>query len=140
MSRDASITLTWADGDFKFRLGWGELEELQEKTDAGPYVVLQRLHNGTWRVQDISNVIRIGLIGGGMAPDKAIQKIRFYVEQRPPMESIHHAIAVLSSALLGAPDEKLGEPKAPKRKKGRRSTASPTESSGLAPSTEQAPL
>lgn len=139
MSRDASITLTWGDGDFKFRLGWAELEELQEKTDAGPYVVLQRLHNGTWKVQDISNVIRMGLIGGGMPPDQAIKKIRFYVEQRPPMESIHHAIAVLSAALLGAPDEPLGEPEAPKRKRGRRSTTSPMENSGLAPSTEPGP-
>lgn len=138
MSRDASITLTWADGDFKFRLGWGELEELQEKTNAGPYVVLQRLHNGTWRVQDISNVMRMGLVGGGMAPDQAIQKVRYYVEQRPPMESVHHALAVLSAALMGAPDEKLGEPEAPKRKRGKRSTTSRTEKSDLAPSTEQA--
>lgn len=139
MSRDASITLTWADGDFKFRLGWGELEELQEKTDAGPYVVLQRLHNGTWRVQDISNVMRMGLVGGGMAPDQAIQKVRYYVEQRPPMESVHHALVVLSAALMGAPDEKLGEPEAPKRKRGKRSMTSRTAKSGLAPSTEPAP-
>ncbi|MDP9837602.1 hypothetical protein J2T09_002354 [Neorhizobium huautlense] len=135
MSRDASITIPWGDGDFKFRLGWGELEELQEKTDAGPYVVLQRLHAGTWRVQDISNVIRMGLIGGGMAPDQAVKKVRYYVEQRPPMENVPHAIAVLSAGLMGAPDESLGKPRAPKRKTGKRSTTSRTGKSDLAPST-----
>jgi len=136
MSRDASILLTWGDGDFKFRLGWGELEELQEKTDAGPYVVLQRLHSGNWRVQDISSTIRLALVGGGMKPEDAIKKVRFYVEQRPPMENIPVAVAVLSAGLLGAPDEPLGERKAPSRKGGKRSTASRTAKSGLAPSTE----
>ncbi|OHV84155.1 gene transfer agent family protein [Rhizobium sp. LCM 4573] len=136
MSRDAAITLTWADGDFKFRLGWGELEELQEKTDAGPYVVLQRLHAGNWRMQDVSNVIRMGLIGGGVPPEEAIKKVRYYVEQRPPMENLPFAIAILSAGLLGAPDEPLGELKAPKRT-GKKSTTSRTAKSGLAPSTEQ---
>jgi len=137
MSRDASITLTWGDGDFKFRLGWGELEELQEKTDAGPYVVLQRLHTGSWRLQDVSNTIRLGLIGGGLRPEEALKKVRFYVESRPVMESLPFAIAVLSAGLLGAPDEPLGEPEAPKRKSGKRSTTSRTEKSDLAQSTGQ---
>lgn len=137
MSRDASITLTWADGDFKFRLGWGELEELQEKTDAGPQVVLQRLHAGTWRVQDISNTIRLALIGGGLSPEEAVKKVRFYVEQRPPAESVPIALVVLSAGLIGAPDEKLGEPRAPGRKRGR--SSSRTARSDLAPSTAQEP-
>ena len=133
MSRDASITLTWADGEFKFRLGWGELEELQEKTDAGPHVVLQRLYAGTWRVQDISNTIRLALIGGGMSPEEAVKKVRFYVEQRPPAESVPIALAVLSAGLIGAPDEKLGELEAPSRKRGK--SSSRTAKSDLAPST-----
>ncbi len=136
MSRDAAITLTWADGQFKFRLGWGELEELQEKTDAGPYVVLRRLHSGEWRVQDVSSIIRIGLIGGGMTPDEAYKKVRFYVEQRPPLESVPYARAILEAGLVGAPEERLGERRAPKRKRASPSTRSLTEKSDLAPSTE----
>lgn len=113
MSRDAKIQITWADGDYVFRLGWGEIAELQEKTDAGPYVVLNRLHLHQWRIEDISNVIRLGLIGGGMEPVKALKLVRSYVEARPPLESHPYAVAILSAGLIGSEDEKLGEAEAP---------------------------
>lgn len=113
MSRDAKVTLAWADGDYVFRLAWGQLAELQEKTNAGPYVVLQRLYEGTWRVEDLSNVLRLGLIGGGMPPVEALKKVRTYVEARPPLESVPFATVVLSAGLMGAQDEQPGEAEAP---------------------------
>ena len=105
MSRDASLTLDWADGTYAFRLGWSELEKLQEACDAGPYVILQRLTAGTWRVGDIAHSLRLGLIGGGMAPVAALNKVREYVEKRPPGENVLPAHAVLSAGCMGAPDE-----------------------------------
>lgn len=136
MSRSSAIDLDWGDGTHRFALRWGELAELQEKTDAGPYVVLQRLHTGSWRVEDVSNVIRLGLVGGGMTPPEAMKKVRFYVEQRPPLESVPYAVAILSASLLGAPDEPPGETEAPSQK---HSMTSPTGSLDLAPSTEEEP-
>lgn len=115
MSRDAAIDLDWADGTYRFALKWGELTELQEKTDSGPYVVLHRLHSHQWRIEDISNVIRLGLIGGGLEPVKALKLVRTYVEARPPMENHPYAVAILSAGLIGAEDEKLGEAEAPSR-------------------------
>ncbi|MCP8894299.1 gene transfer agent family protein [Shinella daejeonensis] len=109
MSRDASVTLDWADGTYVFRLAWAELEMLQEAVDAGPWVVLQRLVDKSCRVGDISNVIRLGLIGGGLEPVAALKLVRSYVEARPPAESLIHAFAVLSAALNGAPEEPVGE-------------------------------
>lgn len=109
MSRDARIELDWADGTYAFRLAWGQLAELQEKCDAGPYVVLQRLHSGAWRIEDISNIIRLGLIGGGLEPSPALKLTRAYVEARPPMESLIPAQVILSAALMGAPEEAVGE-------------------------------
>lgn len=138
MSRDASIDLDWADGNFRFRLGWGELEELQEKTDAGPYVVLRRLWEGTWKIQDLSNVVRLGLIGGGMEPTQAMRKVRTYVESRPAMESVDPAAAILAASLIGTSDEPLGESVAPDLME-ELSTVSPTEKSDTAPSMEPEP-
>lgn len=107
--RDATVTFDWGDGTHSFRLAWGQLASLQEACDAGPYVVLQRLHSGEWRVEDISNIIRLGLIGGGLEPSPALKLTRTYVEARPPMESLIPAQVILSAALMGAPEEAVGE-------------------------------
>lgn len=107
--RDARVTFDWGDGTHSFRLAWGQLGELQEKTDTGPYLVLQRLHSGAWRIEDISNIIRLGLIGGGMEPAAALRLVRTYVEDRPPMENLIPAQVILSAALTGAPEENVGE-------------------------------
>lgn len=123
MSRDASITIDWADGTYTFRLAWGEIEKLQEACDAGPYVILNRLVDNSWRIGDISNTIRLGLLGGGMTPVEALTKTREYVEKRPPVENLMTAQAILSAGLVGAPEEKL-------EKKARRRTRSRTSRTG----------
>ncbi len=124
--RDAQITLTWADGDYVFRLGWGELELLQEACNAGPYVILDRLNDKTFRIGDISHVLRLGLIGGGLPPTDALRLVRAYVENRVPSENVIFAQAVLSAGCVGAPEEKLGETDAPSPDESL--TISPTES------------
>jgi hypothetical protein len=107
--RDGRIEFDWADGTYSFRLAWGQLAELQEKCDAGPYLVLNRLHNGAWRIEDITNIIRLGLIGGGLQPSAALKLVRSYVEGRPPMENLIPAQVILSASLMGAPEENVGE-------------------------------
>lgn len=127
MSRDAKVDLDWADGHYDFRLAWGQLIELQERCDAGPFVILDRLTRGSWRVQDISHVIRLGLIGGGTEPAKALKLVRDYVEARPPLENVMLARGILMVAVQGVPDEAPGE--ADGEATGKSSTTSPTESS-----------
>lgn len=137
MARDARIELDFADGTYSFRLGWGELAKLQEACDAGPLKILERLHNDDWRVEDISSVLRLGLIGGGMEPASALKKVRAYVEDRPPVENLLPAQAVLAVGCYGAPEEDVGNPAAASQ--GSASTASRTDGSGSPPSTEPAP-
>lgn len=135
MSRDASITLDWADGTYQFRLAWGQLVELQEKVDAGPFVILQRLNSGGWRVQDISQVIRLGLVGGGMKQADALKLVRLHVEAFPPAENLMVAQAVLAAGLMGAPDEEIKKNGAAMETE---STASPTASFEQPTSTDRA--
>jgi hypothetical protein len=126
MSRDASVTLAWADGEYTFRFGWGQLIELQEQCDAGPFVILDRLTRGTWKVGDISHTIRLGLIGGGTAPSDALKLTQRYVESRPPLENVMLARGILGVALQGASDEVPGEADG---EAANDTTTSPTESS-----------
>lgn len=132
------MSLVWADGDYTFRLGWGELEALQEACDAGPWVILDRLVTKRCLVGDIAHVIRQGLIGGGLEPAKATPLVRTYVEKRPPAENLLYAIAILQAGIQGMPEEPVGELDAANRE-GMTSTASLTESSDLPRSTEQEP-
>lgn len=135
MSRDAKVELTWADGDYTFRLGWGELEALQEACDAGPWVILDRLFTRQCLIGDISNVIRQGLIGGGLEPVAATKLVRTYVEKRPPAENLIFATVILQTAIQGVDEEPVGEPQAANQM-GTSLTVSPTERSDLPPSTE----
>jgi len=131
MSRDASIgPISWADAKYTFRLGWSELALLQEATDCGPMVLLDRLGGRTWRIQDISHTIRLGLIGGGLEPAKALSLVETYVEKRPPLENSMLAFAICAAGVKGAPDEPLK--KARGRAKAKGSTTSPTENGGSA--------
>lgn len=108
MSSDGSVTLKWADGEHDFRLPIGQLRELQRTCDAGPLQILDRIGNRAWRLDDIRETIRLGLIGGGMDPMGALDRVLNYVDARPLMESVSTAQAVLIAALVGVPEDPVG--------------------------------
>jgi hypothetical protein len=110
------------------------LAKLQEACDAGPFVILQRLQDGTCRLEDISGVIRWGLVGGGLTPVAATKLVRLYVEGRPPAENRLTAYAVMAAGCHGAPEEQI-EKKSEAPDRGSQSTISPMEKSGSEPST-----
>ena len=112
MSADASVTITWGDGDHRFRLAIGQLRELQEKCAAGPMEVLDRLATRRWRVDDVRETIRLGLIGGGLEPIKALPLVKHYIDERPIMESVPAAQAVLIAALIGVEEDPAGKAEA----------------------------
>ena len=113
MSRDGSITLPFADGPKHFRLAWGELISLQDECKAGPFEIYNRLMTGRWKMAEIANTIRWGLIGGGMKPAEALSFVETYVQSRPPLESLALAQGVLGTGIgIGveeAPGESEGE-------------------------------
>lgn len=137
MSRNGSLTSDFADDTYEFRLAWGELVKLQEARETGPYVILDRLLTGRWLVQDIADVIRLGLVGGGMEPVKALKLVRSYVEERVPLENLVLAQRVLGAGLIGTSEEEVGKKSEAASQKSQ-NPISPTESSDLPPSTETA--
>ena len=121
MSRNGSVTLDWADGEHTFRLAIGQLRELQETINkprvklGAPFIGPASLYNllvarDAW-MHEVREVMRLGLIGGGMKPVEAVDLVRTYVEERPLAESSVHAALVLGAALFGTPEEELDEGK-----------------------------
>lgn len=108
--KHGTVDIKWGDGDHPFRLGIGQLRELQDKTNCGPLELLKRLGTGTWRVDDLYETLRIGLIGGGKKPTEALALVQRYVLERPLAESVPPAQAVLMVCLYGdLEDTKMGE-------------------------------
>lgn len=116
MSRSGKIRLEFAGRKQDFALGLEELEELQEASDAGPPVILNRLGGvgqggafamgPSWRVADVRETIRLGLIGGGMHVHKAAGLVARYVDARPDwFLNAKLAFAILAAALMGVEDE-----------------------------------
>ena len=130
MSGSAKISFVWGDGEHTFRLAIGQLRELQDKCGAGPMEILSRLTSGTWRVDDLRETIRLGLIGGGKTPTDALILVARYVDAFPLVNSVAPAQAVLMAALVGVENDPVGKPMAAKTKRkatgassSRRSTA-----------------
>lgn len=143
MSRSAEVTLVFGDAERTFRLGIGELRQVQEKCDAGPEEIAARLlpsvhgvekqlalpialaHGlvGRYRIDDVREPIYRGLIGGGMPPSEAGPLVMDLVDGRPLRENVTLAYAIIVVALQGAPDEPLGEPEGGATKAAKRSPA-----------------
>lgn len=134
MNRPGTVLLDWGDGEQVFRLGFGELEELQEKTDCGPVTLLDRLRTGAWRVRDIRETLRLALIGGGKKPVEAVNLVRRYVDayENSLLDNAPVAAAVLLAALAGTKEqaESAGEPTAEKAASETKTDVSPSPPSG----------
>lgn len=117
MSADGSTTLFWGDGDNNFRIAIGEFRELQERINArrsavglpaiGPTTLANAIRGNDAWPDDVRDVLRVGLVGGGMAPSEVHRKLAQYFDRRPPAESYLVAFTVLVSAFLGVPGDEI---------------------------------
>jgi hypothetical protein len=123
-------SMIWAGGEHPFALDIGALRALQDHCDAGPQQILTRITTGAWRVDDLMQTIRLGLIGGGMAQTEASRIVDTTFKSHPLLVFRPTAQAILVAALVGDPDDRLGE-----------TTGEPTppENGGSATSTEPEP-
>jgi len=94
-------TLAWADGEYKFKVGWPELRRIESDTERGPMELLLRLQNGQWIVQEISSIMRHSLIGGGTKADKVQKLVATYVESLPPEDTLPLATGLLYMGVFG---------------------------------------
>jgi len=131
MSADASFEQVWAGDERVFRLGIGELLALEEKLDSGCAAVLNRIGSGAWRIADLKEPIRLGLMGGGMDAKRAKALVDEHVAPGRLLEAAVLARAILLKALVGDTREQVGKDEA--------ATEAPeANASPLPPSMEQA--
>jgi hypothetical protein len=85
------------EGYYDLCLRVEELIALQEKLAAGPGALFNRFVRGEWEIQDVVEVVRLGLVGGGMH-----QKDAFDLVGRAIIPGYFHEYAVLAGSILSA--------------------------------------
>ena len=104
------IRLQWIGGEHDFALDIGQMRALQTACDAGPEQILRRMTAGHWRVNDLFDTIRLGLIGGGMAEKEASALVAMVEEQHGIGPLVPLAQAVLLQAFYRREvDDESGE-------------------------------
>lgn len=141
MSADGSVILIWGDGENKFRFAIGQFRELQERINqrrvaigaplVGPMTLLASLRASDAWPDDVRDVLRIGLVGGGMSIKDANRKLSHHFDNKPPLESMMTAYAALFAGLVGVPDQTAVDEDVKKK------TATPNGQSSSENSTEQ---
>jgi len=94
----------FGDGEKTFALTFPMIKELERQTGASIGVLFHRVRSLAFNAVDLSEIIRLGLIGGGMKPQEAMTMVQTYVEARPLGESLPVAMGILSAMWFGAPD------------------------------------
>lgn len=101
--------IVWPGGEHPFRLALAELEGMQQKTDCGPEFLLLKLRSGQWLATEVFEILRFGLIGGGMDQTDATTLVRNAFGRHPLIGFKVPALTVLMASLYGPADDPAGE-------------------------------
>lgn len=91
----------FGDAEREFRLTPELILELERKTEAGIGGLCKRLFAGDFHFSEVTEIIRLALIGGGETPKNAAALIGVYVNTRPLFETFPLAVAILEVTWFG---------------------------------------
>jgi hypothetical protein len=103
--------VAWANGEHTFNIAKiGLLLDLEAKCDATIGLVYERLLSGRWGVNDVREVIRLGLIGGGMAQHVALATVQRAIDNGFPLsQHVLMAVQILAAAIVGVEGDPVGK-------------------------------
>lgn len=92
----------FGDGEKLFAFPSRELiEELERKTGQGVGALFRRFRQSDYSFSDVTEIIRLGLIGGGAAPAEADRLVSVYAIGRPLAEVFDVADGVITALFFG---------------------------------------
>ena len=104
------ISAFFGDGEHPFRLTDAMIGELERVTGHGVGALYKRVIAQDFAANDLAEIIRLGLIGGGMAPQQARQLTDTYAVNRPFSETFPLALDVLDARWSGTPSSDQDAP------------------------------
>lgn len=98
----AEVSAEWCGETRHFRLTVGGILELEQKCAAPFGTVFARVNSGDYHVTDLLQVVRLGLIGGGLSPRDAAAAMEMHAFPARPLAELHTvARIVLAAAVVG---------------------------------------
>ena len=95
----------FGDAEYSFRLTAPLIIELERATGTGIGALCARLFAKQFSQTDITETIRLALIGAGTDPKRAAQIIAAYATDRPISETYPLAVAIAEHVWFGNPHE-----------------------------------
>lgn len=103
---DAITARAWfGDGPQTFTLTDDMVAELERQTGRGIAAIHRQLIELEFSAELLRQIIRLGLIGAGMSPEKAAQLCATYAVNRPVAETFPLVFTILESRWNGATAE-----------------------------------
>ncbi len=100
-SEAPSFVAFFGDATRTFRLTPELITELERKTGRGIAGLCKSLFAGDFRHAELTETIRLALVGGGEKPEVAASLTAAYAANRPIVEVLPLAVAILETALFG---------------------------------------
>lgn len=98
---ETKIRRPFADGVYDFDLPYNLAHAFERDNRQSLYATMQGILNGDWRVKHVSEVIRLGLIGGGTDDIRAFELVETYVQRKSLSDSAALANDILNAAFFG---------------------------------------
>lgn len=92
------------DRERAFTLTPALIAELERSTGAGIGGLARRIPALDYKLHEITEIIRLGLIGGGEHPKAAEALVSTYVVGRPVSETWNVALGIITATMFGEPD------------------------------------
>ena len=101
----------FGDGERKFCLTPPLILELERVTGTGIGGLSRRFFGGEFKHQELLEVVRLGLIGGGESPQTAASLVATYATPLPVMELYGLALPIIETVMFGKATPKKGSRK-----------------------------
>lgn len=91
----------FGDAEHDFRLSLPTLKELERSTGLGIAAICDRIFNKQFAHADLTETIRLALIGGGTHPARAAELVATYAADRPLAEIYPLAVEIAEATWFG---------------------------------------
>ena len=99
----------FGDGEKRFTLTDPMIAELERITDTGIGALYLRIVASQFRLIELSEIIRLGLIGAGTNPETAMRLVETYAKDRPLAEVFPLALDILDARWSGKLEVQNGQ-------------------------------